>query len=424
MGQNPGEFEERGLRVSEKMGRDWVTTPTPCAPFTGPTGLVLESEYLPLAGLERGRVNLANAQRCRWGRSNDMKPLKAPEQRAAIIHCQRAHGRIPTSTKLIVAEGEYAMWALTGEGMDKKNTVGAWRGYLLPYNPQHMTPGRKVLNDIYTPGPDSLPVLVVYHLAYLNRAPWERPVARRDWSKIQAILRGQWPVPLPPVDPLPPQAWPRVAAFDTEFWGDPPQMTRYSLAYKERGGVKLHVVEAHESLVVPIPDDAVVILQNAEADLWHLNAVTGGRPIQFEDTMFAHANLWPDLEHNLNFGGSIYARINRWKHLVHLNPRVYAGGDAVGTLDWWLGMEREFQADPQSERVYRSLMLPLWPIILRARSKGALVNHAQIAPVLEEMDRDQLDAVTRAQAAVGWPINIASPQQVAEWLYKVEEVKK
>jgi hypothetical protein len=74
----------------------------------------------------------------------------------------------------------------------------------------------------------------------------------------------------------------------------------------------------------------------------------------------------PDLPHSLEFLESLYARTNLWKHLFQRTPRVYSGGDAVGTFDVFLGLVGEMKADPQSAWIYRNSVFPLTPLIMEA----------------------------------------------------------
>src|SRR5438132_352171 len=87
LAQNPGAQEEVGERV---IGYDYVrgrripltaTNPSGPAPLIGPTGFDLVQEYLPLAGLTRAEVSLANVLKCRaivnGKRTNDLPPRSA-----------------------------------------------------------------------------------------------------------------------------------------------------------------------------------------------------------------------------------------------------------------------------------------------------------------------------------------------------------
>src|SRR5574337_1969195 len=75
--QNPGDTEEQ-----EGM------------PACGKTGQLMNSKFLPLAGLTRGvDVSVGNIIRCRWQHTNDMPPDEILEE--AAIHCMDNYLRIP-----------------------------------------------------------------------------------------------------------------------------------------------------------------------------------------------------------------------------------------------------------------------------------------------------------------------------------------
>lgn len=424
VGQNPGPNEVLGRRLTGWDPETWE--PCPPGPYLGKTGYDMNTKFFPLAGLQRGQVSVGNAIRCRWRNSDKLPPLTAPELRQAIEHCQRAYFRPPASTRLFVAEGEYAMFALTGEdGRPADRSLTSWRGWLLPFNPH---PRPKILHHtVYTPSPGDTPVLVTYHLAYLYRAPWERVAAMQDWKKVGQVLAGTWPEPFPMVQRTPPAVWPDVVAFDTEFVPPTGKLIRYSLAYRE-GGKKPYVwvVEArgeeYRAMRSPI-GKATVIFHNAPADLAYLNEVLPEPvPVCIEDTMFQHGVLWSDQAHDLNYVGSLYARTNRWKHLEWVNPVQYSAGDALGTWDSWAAQAGELRRDPLTETCYR-LLLRLIPMLLRHKALGVRTNQARITTVVNELEALKLNARRKAQAAVGWGLNVGSPAQVAHQLYVIEGIK-
>ena len=440
--QNPGQSEVEGKRFEGYSGgrEQWV--PHHPAPAIGKTGFFQEQRFFPKAGLERGKnVSIGNVIRCRFGASNDLPPLSDPELRQAILHCQAAHFRPPSSTRLFVAEGEYALWALTGEFNPRKmkddedtdeagRSISAWRGWMLPYRPPREVALRLPSHPaLYTPAVGETPVLATYHTAFLFRSPWERTAAQRDWTKVGEFLAGTWPEPLPHIDRRAPKEWPALAAWDTEFGRETGYLIRYSLAYRERmtGPCRVWVVEAgFHSLGLPtLPAiRPTVIMHNSPADLKYLPTVLGTAEVDIaiEDTMFQHSLLWSDLNHNLGYVGSLYARTNRWKHLVESNPVEYSAGDALGTWDAWVGMNRELARDPQTQALYRQF-LPLIPHIARSEAYGSRVNQTRVKAVLMRLGTEQQEAARAAQAWCGFPINMGSSAQVGRWVYDVEKIK-
>jgi len=411
-GQNPGKEEELEAK-----------------PFVGKTGQMMETKFFPLAGLTRDQVSIGNAYRCRVNGKNDLPELQSIEARVALEHCTKAHRVIPPGTKLIVTQGAYALYAMTGEGLGKDRTISSWRGWLLPQQarvpdlePAGLEPGKQSI--IYTPQPGDVPVLATLHLAALFHDPHMQIPTKRDWQKVQRILAGKWPEPMPPIQVLPPASWPASAAFDTEFNRYTKELTRYSLAWRY-DHPHVYVVEAAdahriESLVVPRP---TVILQNAWADIPYLDKLLPGG-YELEDTMLADACLWSDLPNDLDFLGSQSARTNRWKHLVESNELVYSGADALATWDVWQEQAKQFARDPVLEKeIYRGRMLPLIPIIARAHTEGMRVDCEAAKKALEQLEALLGDHTVRAQASVGWPLNLGSTPQVQKQLYEIEGLK-
>lgn len=416
LGQNPGAQEEA-------QGR----------PFIGPTGQAMEKNYFPLAGLERGKdVSIGNALRCRWQGGNELPKLDTKDKIAekALGHCRDAHLQIPDSTKLIVAQGEYALRSLTDE-----KGIMAWRGWVLPISKSKFSP-----SEIYMPGAENVgnrsPVYATLHLALLFRDPALRIPMQADWHKIAKILAGTWPERMPQIGARLPHHWPKEFAFDTEYVPETKKLIRVSLADQER---RVWVVEADTLEPVMLSKQKPrVIFQNAPADLETAEWLFGVQNIEIEDTMLAHSVLWQGagededtaggksrgLPHSLDFLASLYGSLNRSKHLSVANPRLYSGADALITLDVWNGLRGELQRDPQSEWIYRNSVLPMAKVIWRAQQRGLRINRPRVKQVKEELSRIVQEATWEAQASVGYPINLGSSQQVARQLYEIEGIEE
>ena len=404
MFQNPGDAEE-------EQGK----------PLVGRTGQMMERSFFPLINVQRGEVSLGNAFRCRWQHTNKMPP---PDKlRPTLEHCTRAHHRVPSGTQAVLASGEVAAQAMTGLTAD----FSGWRGYALPYSPGRL----KAQTFVWAPSSTEIPVLVTYHLAFMFRDPSAQVPLKADWKKLLRVARREWPRPFPRVDTVPPDAWPAVAAFDTEFTRETKTLVRYSLSTPERA---VWVIEADDLTVLPVAPGSQVIMHNAVVDIPHLERVIPTASIRLDDTMYAHAVLWGGREpkdrddphggvafsHTLNYLGSLYGQTNRHKHLDRMNPVQYAAGDALHTMDSWLGMQKEFDRDQASRRVYEDFQRPLLPLILAHRAKGLRVNQERVKSSLQELKESQHGITLQAHATIGWPINLNSPAQVAHWLYDVE----
>lgn len=413
MFQNPGVDEE-------EQGK----------PLVGRTGQMMEKNFFPLLGVQRGEVSLGNVLRCRWNHSNTLPPLTDGKLQAAVDHCTKAYFRVPEGTKAVLAAGEYAAFALTG----LEKGFSGWRGYVRPLRVRPAVPRPMTL--VWMPSPPEIPVLVTYHIAYMFRDPSAQVPLKADWQKLNKLASREWPKPFPPVHTDPPAEWPKVASFDTEFHGgfQHPTLVRYSLATPER---RVWVVEASDVGAIPVAPGSQVILHNAPVDVPHLSRIMPLDQVRLDDTMLAHAVLYGGREpkdgpnqrggaafaHNLNYLGSLYGQTNRHKHLEYINPIQYSAGDALHTMDAWLGMQHEFVRDPQSLEVYEQYQRPLLSIILAARARGLRVDQERVTTALKDLEQGQEEQTLMAQAVVGWPINLQSGPQVSQWLYQVEGVR-
>lgn len=402
VGQNPGAEEEKAAQ-----------------PFIGKTGQMMESKFLPLAGLTRDNLSIGNAIRCRLNASNELPPLDEAACRAAVEHCTRAHLRIPDGTRLIIAQGAYALYALTGHGANKSDHISDWRGFLLPLAP--IQRAHRIMTSIYVPQPGEPAVLATLHLAAIFSDPTLQLPNKHDWSRAAQILAGRWPEPMPPIQTDPPARLPSLFALDTEFVPKTRQLIRYSLAWRTREGEPVvHVVDGSDP--APLAADSSrqrVIFHHTGADQDYADILLPGG-YDIEDTMHAHAILWSDLPHDLGFLGSLYGRLNRWKHLEATSPLVYSGADALVTYDAWVdGLAPQLARDRQSEWVYRNLQLPLIPIIRKATRVGLKVDQRAVQAALATLEAKCRDAEAMAQAAVGWPLNLGSAPQVVMQLYEI-----
>ncbi len=404
IGQNPGEEEE-------KAGK----------PFIGKTGQMMESKFFPLLGRDRSRMSIGNAIRCRLNGSNELPPIDQEVMREAVEHCTRAHLQVPEGTRLIVAQGEKALYAATGHGANKNDRLGDWRGWLLPYRPLNRS--KQIATAIYHPGDSPGPsVLATHHLAAIFRDPSLQQPAKYDWSRAAKVLAGTWPDRMPEIEVEPPREVPALFALDTEFIPSTGYLLRYSLAWRGKDGQPhVYVVDGASPSPLSAPTRPTVIFHHTGADQNYADMLLlDGYDI--EDTMHAHAVLWSDLEHDLGYLGSLYGRLNRWKHLDESSPIIYSGADALVTYDVWHALAAELARDPQSEHVYRTMQLPLIPIIRKARARGLRINQEHTRAALVELEARCQDAEAMAQAACGWPMNLGSGPQVVKQLYETELV--
>ena len=415
LGQNPGANEEREAK-----------------PFIGATGQLQTEHFFPLARLERGKnVHIANLLKCRWTqgqhKTDQLPGGQVLEQ--AIEHCTREHLRIPEGTKLVIAEGGHAAsWCA-----DRPVKVWNWRGHMLH-------PTRTGLPPVY----------VVEHLASVMRDPKLWWVAEIDWRKIPRAASGAWPLQTP--DRLVPTAhnwdealnWLAVArrsapyvAIDTEFvgrpfGGSPPMLTVVGLGYPTKSGkitglqldcrnaenwMRASFYQQLRELVEVTP----ILLQNFAADMPVLKQCAG---VQYEkykrvdDTMLAHAIMYSELPHDLEFLSSIYGLFPKMKHLSSDDLLLYNWGDVLETISAWEHLRKGFELDQPAKGVYENQSLKLIPVLLRSMEYGIRVNKERVSTARAEYEAKCREAQAIATVYYGRPLNLGSDQQIKYYCYQ------
>src|SRR5689334_4938309 len=191
-------------------------------PACGQAGKDMDYNFIPLAGLERGKtVTVSNVLKCRWNESNDL-PWDIG-QAQAVQHCTSRHLTVPPGTRLIIAQGKLAFEYLNNNLRDddgRPSSITNWRGFLLPepvwvdiqgklyrsheinFNlPQAL--GRQEQGAYQAVQVKEIPrrpvkVFTILHTADLYRNPQMEEVTSWDWLKVGRVLDGEYPSPLPP----------------------------------------------------------------------------------------------------------------------------------------------------------------------------------------------------------------------------------
>lgn len=398
--QNPGETEERkGV------------------PAVGSTGDDLNTKFLPIAGLERGKdVNVRNVLRCRMLLPDGKKTNNLPTGKTlarAVEHC-RLHDK-PTDAEVSIAAGALAWRLFNGPG-----SVTDWRGFTHPEKK----------------------VLATLHPADLYRNPTMELPVKMDWSKVPRLRAGTWPREIPPFlvvergsDTHLVTEWVQQAleaapyvVLDTEFTRDTRYLTTLGLGYPDATGCQIwfngldpvarQVVRvALWRLVNKVP----VVFQNAMADVPVLERNLGIKYSDYykiEDTMLAHAVLWSEWPHDLGYLASIYGQYPKMKHLHKTNPKLYNWGDVLDTQAAWDGLQSEFSKDRVSADVYNAQSLPLVPIILKSMAKGLRIDKEVLGKVVDDCNRRKEWATYLVRAVVGRKFNLGSEKQLKDFLYQ------
>lgn len=386
------------------------------------------------AGLQREAVELRTLIACRGplGKDTLIESL-AP---AATEQCQQ-YTQEPITSKLIVAMGEQVFRAITRgalrDSQGKPASFESWRGYILPLEYTYEQYG-------------NIPVYITHHPAEFHFNPGAERLTEWDWIKIRSILDGTYPRPLPPnlvvgaanfAESL---DWFRRAAdaqwvtCDTEFIPESKYLTVLGLLARfpdgtlsglqvdwrtADPGLKRELSRRYAQLVTQVP----MVFHNCRADipmLAHNMGVQWADYKQYEDTMLAHAVLWCELPHSLEFIASIWGQYTKLKHLKNADELLYNFGDVLETdAIWNTIVTSSFKYDPLAENVYRTQHLKLCPILDETVNRGLRVNKPRVDQARLEYEQHVRNAELLATACAGWPINLGSPQQMAQYLYGI-----
>lgn len=436
--QNPGENEENGRRIVSYDGPGSpVTEPCEPQPVIGPTGYQLRTTFLPLAGLDFEEVGRANVLRCRMQdasgeRSNNMPTGEIGRQ--AVEHCTRAYLRVPPSVRLIVAQGAHS-WRLLGGPQPLEN----WRGFLMPEQYGSAL--------VHGTEPRPWPVLATVHLADLRHRPKLDLPTRKDFVKIRSILDGSWPRPMPPRLDANTCTYDEMLAWftatgqapfmvvDTEYDPDTKALALIGLGipghstpviqyhwYKDstQGGRRTDFLYWLRETV----RFKTTVFQNVLADLPVLRTTCNmdwSDYARIEDTMQAHAVLWCELPHTLEFQASMDGQYPKVKHLAGIDLDLYNEGDVLETISVWEARLAEFSRDPASRRVYDTQMKVLRHLD-RSMQVGLAVDAEKVPPAITKY-RERVEAgEAMARAYCGWPLNLRSDEQLKVWLYEMEKM--
>ena len=396
---------------------------------------ITENVFFPLAGLVRGEhVSIGHLIRCRTS-----SVLDTATHRAVVEHCARAYERIPESTELVIAQGKEP-WQSTQGRIDL--SIGDWRGFIGPRHYRGQLPVYAVLH------PDDLK---------LGKSPELTLPSKLDWAKVARILRKEWPQPFPPRlmvgvdDHNAVCKWFQDAhkdaeylLWDTEYFYDVDnpyvesnyQLTMLSVTYPGAdAGIQMCYVGGYAEPWQKhhfITEFAVLarskrhVGHNFPAEIRSTEKTFGFKPEwfwnRFDDSMHAHAELWSELPHTLEFLESVCSPHPKMKHLPTTDPdRNW--GDTVVTGHVWNMLHDELKRDPDAMRNYREQRLKLTKHIYTRESLGLRVNKARVAPAIEMYQSKIDDAECLAQAYCGWGINLGASQQLGYWLYDVEQLK-
>jgi len=439
LGSNPRGDDEQGNRADGFQNGRVIYQPVTPQPFIDRSGRDLRERFIPLAGLDPDKLSYCNVIKCRGyedydegkRRKTDKLPSKKKELHAIVDHCTHAHLRIPDSSRLLIAVGDLAWEHSTYDA----GSITDWRGYFAPSSRFNV------------------PTFAVLHPAFLMRSRRMVVPSYSDWDRIKRWFAGEWPKPVEHcpthTDRLAYIRWFEAAyespyvVVDGEWHEDTEQLWTWGMAYPHAGLEEPGFVGAsalqfqwgtatqfekdqfkadYRRLIAKVP----IVFHNAMADIMvgqRNQGIAYEEYASVQDTMNAHAVLWSEYPHTLDFLDSVYGWHNKLKHLQVLDPALYNLGDLLSTHHAWRALNKDFRSDPESFSIYTNQSQRLYrPRIDNIEDEGMAVNKPAVLKHFATYTARMNTANQIARAYCGYPINIASEKQLKQWLYKIEKM--
>lgn len=402
-------------------------------PFVGYSGQLLTT-MLREAGIDREQCYITNVVNVRPP-GNDFTiyyDIKGAPTAELLEARARLHKEIQSvNPNVVIALGNEALIALTG-----KHGIKKFRGSIL----ESVVPRLDGLGPFFK-------VVSTYHPAAVARMFGWRPVAVMDLAR--AVSESASPrVALSHRDIRASLSFEELTAELERLRKSPDGAIAFDIETENRQVNAIAFSDRkHFAVVVPLffdgrslwseseevalwalitlilEDEGIPkIVQNANYDVPFLRDTMGieTKPI-YMDTMLAHHCVYPEFEKGLGFLCSMYTDQPYYKgDIKSMDPKVffnYNGLDAAVTKEVADELEKEL-AEFGVKDLYFNFIQPLALTMQEVAQKGLLVDEGfrtkAVAQYKEEISQMQADL----NKAVGRELNVNSPKQMSEWLYK------
>ena len=439
------EFQSEGPKTAEIMIVGEAPGQSEVAhnrPFVGASGQELD-RMLHEAGILRADCYLTNV--CRIKPPNNkidkffLKKTKAhvvpgPEIEAGIAHLQAEIEEV--KPKLIIALGETALWALTGE-----SGIGKWRGSQLTYTGADHT---CYLLPTYHPAMilrqwswrfigvlDLRRAVGMLDPAYTGEPEWEFTV-RPSFDETMALLDSMKTI----------SGW---VSCDLETRAGHIACCGFGFDATRAFCIPFMCIERSEGYWTEAEEKAIIfalrevfsnpeirwIFQNGLYDVQYISRFWGVVPKCYMDTMLSHHVCWPGLPKGLDFLSSMYCEWHRyWKDDgrnwdPHKTPEdtlwIYNCQDCCAT--WEVAERLEKQIADLGLQEQNAFQHRRFPAVFRKMLRSVRCNTKIKNDLIFELDRAFVDRQQWIDEAIGHPININSPKQMQEFFYGELNIK-
>ena len=220
--------------------------------------------------------------------------------------------------------------------------------------------------------------------------------------------------------------------FEEEF--GPPAVAALSLRDHQAFIVPLarHLGSSDEMTALVkslLTDSHNLVAHDMKAELRRLNAAGWPAPRNFDDTMIMSYVLHPGAYgHELETLSRerLKRDVMSWKALLKCAPALnldkpcldYVGEKTDVTMALLGLVGPELKRSPELEKIYRSIELPLIPVLARMEDRGIKIDVSFLKRMSDRMAKQLAELETRIYADAGQEFNINSPSQLGFILFE------
>lgn len=409
------------MLVGEAPGKDEEISGTPFVGYAGKTLDMLLSQ----AGIARYECLVTNVARERPPANKisfffEDSKCTIPKPKLKEWICQLKNEIILNKPNIIVALGNTALWALTGE---KK--ISEFRGYILPCS---LVEGFKVL--------------ATYHPQSVN---YEHKIFFPTVLDLRKALRHSEFSSIPPdnrvlIPDIPPGKFIEYCneiaedstithiAVDVETVQPGSHVDILGIAHSKDFAVSVRLLHGHNP-AMPERDELAlwkafgnlvnkkkVIMQNASYDIgviWLNNNILI-KTLHMDTLIAAHA-CWPEMPRDLGFLASLCLDVPPWKGTSKDNRAAYNAADCANTF----GIAEILESEMEKLGVKNTFdfEMSLIPVALMMQLQGLYVD-IKIRDQIRDEARANADAcLEQLDSKLGKRINYDSPKQLQQLLY-------
>lgn len=320
---------------------------------------------------------------------------------------------------IIVALGNTALWALTGE---KK--ISDFRGYILPCS---LVPGKKVLATYHPQAVNHEWKLFFQVVLDLRKALRHSEAPEINYTNVE-VRPGLSPREfISYMEELIEDDSITTISLDVETVQPGSHIEEFGIAHSPYFGASCYLLKGRIptmpendevrfwQTVAKLVDCKQVIMQNAAYDigvLWYNQHILVKNLVM--DTLIAAHVCFPELPRDLGFLGSICLDVPPWKSgsakTVDYNPL-----DAANTFGIALALDKEL--DKQNVRHTFDYEMSLIPISLMMQLQGISVDETVRKELVEKWKEERANLKQQLFKVIGREINFNSSKQMQQLLY-------